>query len=207
MRARLRGQTFFRANFLQRVGNFGERKRAKMKMLRARTNRIGQIFRLGRGHHEDDFVGRLLERFQQRVGGFVGEHVRFVEDHDFVASAGGRVAHHLAQFANLIDAAVGRRVDFDHVEGISEADLAAGIALVARFRGGSLRAVERLGENARGGCFAHAARAGKNVGVRHAAGLDGVGQRARDVLLPDHVGKRLRTPFSRDDLVAHSAET
>ena len=122
----------------------------------------------------------------------------------FVASAGGRVSHHLAQFANLIDAAVGGRIDFNHVEGISEADLAAGIALVAGFRGGPLRAVERFGENARGGCFAHAARSGKNVGMRHSPGLDGVGQRARDVLLPDHVAKRLRPPFSRDDLVAHS---
>ena len=203
-RARLRGQIFLRANFFQRLGNFGERKRAKMKMLRARTDRIGQIFRLGRGHHENDFVGRLLERFQQRVRGFIGKHVRFVEDHDFVASAGGRVAHHLAQFADLVDAAVGGRVDFNHVEGISEADLAAGVALVAGFRGGALRAVERFGENARRGCFAHAARARKNVGMRHAAGLDGVGERARDVLLPDHVGKRLRPPFSRDDLVAHS---
>ena len=147
-----------------------------MKMLRARTNRIGQIFRLGRGHDEDDFVGRLFERLQQRVRGFVGEHVRFVEDHDFVAAAGGRVAHHLAQFADLVDAAVGCRVDFDHVEGISEADFAAGIALVARFRGGPLRAVERLGQNARRGRFAHAARAGKNVGMRHAPGLDGVGR-------------------------------
>jgi hypothetical protein len=42
--------------------------------------------------------------------------------------------------------------------------------------------------------------------MRHAPGLDGVGERARDVLLPDYVGKRLRTPFSRDNLVAHSVE-
>ena len=178
-----------------------------MKMLRTRPDRIGQIFRLRRRHDEDHFVGRLLERLQQRVRGFVGEHVRFVEDHDFVAAARGRVAHHFAQFANLIDAAVGCRVDFNHVEGISEANLAARIALVAGFRGGSLRAVQRFGENARRGSFAHAARAGKNVGMRHAAGLHGVGERARDVLLPDHVGKRLRPPFSRDDLVAHSVGT
>ncbi len=177
-----------------------------MKMLRARADGVGEIFRLGRGHDEDNFVGRLLESLQQRVRCFIGEHVRFVEDHHFVAAARGRVAHHLAQFANLVDAAVGSRVDFDHVEGISQADFAAGVALVARFRGGALGAVERLGQNARRGCFAHAARAGKNVGVRHASGLNGIGERARDVLLADNVGKRLRPPFSRDDLVAHTVE-
>jgi len=37
----------------------------------------------------------------------------------------------------------------------------------------------------------------KNVGVRHAAGLDGVGERARDVLLPDYVGKPLRPAIFR----------
>ena len=70
-----------------------------------------------------------------------------------------------------------------HVEGISEADFAAGVALVAGLRRRALRAVQRFGEDARRGGFAHAARAGKNVGVRHAAGVDGVGERARDVLL------------------------
>jgi len=84
----------------------------------------------------------------------------------------------------------------------------------SRFRGRSrtrckvprlgFHAIERLRENARRSCFAHAARAGKNIGVRHAAGLDGVRQRARDMLLPDYVRKRLRPPFSRDDLVAHA---
>jgi hypothetical protein len=43
--------------------------------------------------------------------------------------------------------------------------------------------------------------------MRHAPGLNGVGERARDVLLTDHIRKRLRAPFSRDDLVAHFVET
>ena len=101
------------------VGDFRERERAKMKMLRAGANGIGEILGLRRGHDENHFVGRLFERLEKRVGGFVGEHVGFVEDDDFVASAGGRVTHHVAQLANLVDAAIGGGVDFDHVERIA----------------------------------------------------------------------------------------
>ncbi len=84
-------------------------------------------------------------------------------------------------------------------------NFAAGVAFVARLGRGALFAVERLGEDARGGRLAHAAHAGKNVGVGHAARANGVLQRARDVLLADDVRERLRPPFSRDDLVAHWA--
>ena len=136
-------------------------------------------------NHEDHAVGRLFERFQQRVGSFVGEHVRFVENHHFAAGSRRRVTDHLAQFANLVDAAVGSRVDFDDVERSAGGDFAAGIAHAAGFRGRSVHAIQRLGENARRGGFSHAARAGKNVSVRHAVVVDRVGQRFGYVLLPD----------------------
>jgi hypothetical protein len=42
--------------------------------------------------------------------------------------------------------------------------------------------------------------------MRNASGLNGIGESARDVLLPNHVGKRLGPPFSRDDLVAHTVK-
>ena len=85
-------------------------------MLRARANRIDQILRLRGGHNENHFVRRLFEGLQQRVGGFVGEHVRFIEDDDFVASARGRITHHVAQLANLIDAAIGGGVDLENIQ-------------------------------------------------------------------------------------------
>ena len=130
-----------------------------------------------RGHHENHFVGRLFESFQQRVRGFVGQHVRFVEDHDFVACRRARSAPFRAvresgrcrgwtprRFRS-------RRANFPRqFRGRSR--------IRCRVPRRALRAIERLGEDARRGRFAHAARAGKNVRVRHAAVLDGVGQRA-----------------------------
>jgi hypothetical protein len=45
--------------------------------------------------------------------------MRFVENHQLIVATGGRVTHHLTQFANLVDTAVGRSVNFNHIEGIS----------------------------------------------------------------------------------------
>jgi len=87
--------------------------------------------------------------------------MRLIEDDDFVASPGGRVADHFAQLADLVDAAIRRRVDFDHIERIPQTDFPARVALVARFRGGTLHAIERFGEDARRRRLPHAARAGK----------------------------------------------
>ncbi len=77
-----------------------------MKMLRSRPNRLGQVFRFRRRHDENNFVGRFFKSLEKRVRGLVRKHVRFVEDYNFVASAGRSVANHFAQFANLVDAAI-----------------------------------------------------------------------------------------------------
>ncbi len=172
-------------------------------MLRARADRVGQFVGLGGSHDEDHFVRRFLERLEQRVGSFVGEHVRFVEDDHFVASADRRIPHHIAQLANLVDASIGGGIDFQDVQRAPRGDLTARIALVARRRRGSLHTIQRLGQNPGGGRLTHAPRSGKNISMRHAAALKGVLQRARDVLLSDNFRKRLGAPLSGNDLIAH----
>jgi hypothetical protein len=148
---------------------------------------------------------RLFQRFQQRVGRLVRQHVRFVENHHFAARRSRRVTHHLAQFANLVDAAVRSRVDFNHVERGSRRDLLAGIAFAARLGRRPLRAIQRFGQDARRRRFAHAPRAGKNVRVRHAIVADRVGQRLRDVLLPDQIPERLWPPLPCNHLIGHKS--
>jgi hypothetical protein len=71
--------------------------------------------------------------------------------------------------------------------------------------GGAFFAVEAAGDDARGGGLAGAALAGKNVAVGDAVLRDGIAQRGLDVLLVQHIVERLRTVFSRDDLI-HGAE-
>jgi hypothetical protein len=64
-----------------------------------------------------------------------------------------------------------------------------------------LNAVQAAGQNARDGGLAGAALARKNVAVGDALLRDGVFERGLDVLLVDHVVKRLRPVFSGDDLI------
>ena len=71
-------------------------------------------------------------------------------------------------------------------------------------RVGPLLAVERLGEDARRGGLAGAARPGEQVGVRDRAVGDGVAQRALDVLLTDDVVEGLRPVLAVEGLVRHA---
>ena len=67
----------------------------------------------------------------------------------------------------------------------------------------ALAAVESLGEDARAGGLADAARAGEQVGVRDAAGLDRARQHLRDVVLADQVREDLRPVLERERAMGH----
>ena len=196
-------EVFLFGDEFQPAGNLIEGEGAEMEVLRAGADGVFEIFRLGGGHDEDDAIGGLFESFEKSVGGLAGKHVGFVEDDDFVARGGRGVTDHFAEFADLVDAAIGGRVDFDDVERSAGGDFLAGVANAAGFGRGAVHAVEGFGEDA-GGCgLANAAGAGKDVGVSDAIIPDGVLQSFRDVSLSDEISKGLRAPFASDDLVGH----
>ena len=68
----------------------------------------------------------------------------------------------------------------------------AGVADAARLDGRPVLAVQAGGEDLRHRRLARPARADEQVGVVDLALLDGVAQRAHDVLLADHVGEGAR---------------
>ena len=113
-------------------------------MLAARADGLRNVLGLGGGHHEDDVVGRLFQGFEQRVEGGIGDLVRLVEDVDLVAVARGTIAGGVAQFADLVDAAVGGGVDLDDVDGGACADFGAGVADAAGLGGGALGRADRV---------------------------------------------------------------
>ena len=85
------------------------------EMLATRPDRLWNVLRLRRRHHEDDVRGRLFQRLEQRIERRIGDLVRLVEDVDLVAVACRPVPRALAQLADLVNAAVRGRVDLDHV--------------------------------------------------------------------------------------------
>ena len=136
------GFDFFAGDQVAQLGDDGvELDGAKTEMLAARADGLRNVLGLRGGEHEDDVVGRLLQRLEQGVEGGVGDLVRFVEDVDFEAVAGGTVAGGLAEFADFVDAAVGGGVDFDDVDGVAGADFGAGFADAAGLGDG--RSLER----------------------------------------------------------------
>ena len=64
-------------------------------------------------------------------------------------------------------------------------------------------AVQRHCQDSRNGRFADTPVAAENVPVGDALLLDGILQRASDMVLPNHIGELLRTVFSGKDLIAH----
>ena len=88
-------------------------------------------------------------------------------------------------FADVVDAGVGGGVDFQQVYKPPCVDVAAGLTLAAGLAFVRGFAVEAFGEDAGDGGFAHAPRAGEQVGVVQAAFAQGVLQGFDNVFLPD----------------------
>ena len=104
-------------------------------------------------------------------------YVRFVDDEDLVAAFHWRVGDGLAQAAGVVDAAVGRAVDFHHVHVVAHRDAAALLALVAGLAGGGVHAIQRFGENTGDGGLAHAPGPAQQVGGRNLVFRGGAGKR------------------------------
>ena len=188
---------------LQVIGDEICRDAMKIEALAAAEDCRQDLLRLGRREDELHVRRRFLERLQQRVEGGRGEHVHFVDDVDLEMPFARRVAHVIAQLAHLLDAVVARAVDLEHVEAIAAGDLLAAVAHAAGRDRRPVHAIERLGQDARGGGFPDSARPDEEVGVREAVLLDRVLERARDVRLPDKIVERLRPVFARENLIAH----
>ena len=74
---------FLLGNVGQVLRDEGRGNPAQIEALAARQYRRQNLLRLGRREHELHMGRRLLERLQQRVERFLGQHVNFVDDVDF----------------------------------------------------------------------------------------------------------------------------
>jgi hypothetical protein len=91
----------------------------------------------------------------------------------------------VADLADVVDAALRGRVHLDHVQRGAVRDRDARVADVVGGRRRALRAVERLGEDARHRRLARPARPREEVGLPHLPGRNRVLQRPDDPLLAD----------------------
>ncbi len=157
----------------------------------------------GGGEDEDQVGRRLLDDLEQRVEGLPRQAVDLVDHHHLVAVPGRAVLEALGQLAHLLHLGVGGGVHLDDVEVGALGDLAAGQALVAGVGGGTLLAVERLGQDAGDAGLAHAADAREEVRLGDPPLGEGVAERGDDRLLSDDAGEILGSPLAGEDLVGH----
>ena len=177
----------------------------EIEPLRPAADRVEQLVGLGRGEDEDDVFGWLFECLEQCVPGGAGQHVRLVEDVD-PASAGGRGdgTDVDPDLANVLDLVVRRCVQLDHIQRSALRDAHARDALVARLAVcPEVRAVQRLGEQARRCGLARSPRSREQVGVRDLRVDDLSRERVDDVVLADDLGESLRPVLAVESLVLH----
>src|SRR5947199_10398033 len=76
---------------------------------------------------------RLLQSFEQRIESCVGNLMSFVKDVNFEAVPSRPVPRRLAQFANLVDAAIRGSVNLNYINSIPGANFRARVAYAERF--------------------------------------------------------------------------
>ena len=177
----------------------------ELQALAARQDRLGNLLRVGGAQHEHHVGRRLLERLEQGVERLRREHVDLVDDIDLVAPARGGERDAVDDLlANVVDAGARRGVELVDVGVRAGGDGLALLAGAVGVRRGPVLAEQRLGEQARRGGLARAARSAEQVGVRRAPLGQGVLERRHDVLLTHHVVERLRTVFAIQRLHAQA---
>ncbi len=180
---------------------------AQVKALTARQDRHGHLSNFGGREEEFDVFGRFFERFQQAVESLFRQHVRLIDDEDFITRHRGTVFRRLNHLADIVDAGVAGRVHLDHVDMTAFDNRRAMFAGAAGFDGWpalSVRtdAVETFRDNPGGRGFPDTAHAGQNIGVVNAVFLKGIAEHTHHRLLPDKGREILRPVFSGQHLIS-----
>ena len=202
-RRSLEGHLLLRQDLRQARGEQLGRNGLEVEALAAREHGGGNPLGLG-GREDEDHVGRrLFQRLEKGVEGRAGEHVDLVDDVDLEPAAGGSVLDVLPERPDVVDTRVGGRVDLQDVHRSAGDEILAGGTGAAGLGAGARGAAQGLGQEAGGGGLPDPARSREEVGVRHAPRDEGVLERSRDRLLPDHGIERRGPPLPGQHLVRH----
>ena len=167
----------------------------EIEALAAREDGLQNLLRVGGAQHKDHVRRRLLKRLEQRVERRRREHVDLVDDIDLVLAAHrGKVDGVDDLLAHVVHAGTACSIELVDIGVVALGDelalLASTVGHAAACTLGARRlgiaAQQRLGQNARHGGLARAARSAEQVGVGQASLGDGVLERRDDMLLAHH---------------------
>ena len=193
----------FLAHMDQPITDLHHRNPMEVIALTPRLDRRGHLVRLRCCKDKDHARGRLLKCLEQCVERLRREHVYFIDDVDLVVSRRRRELHGLAQVADLINAAIGCRVDLKHIHRRTIADGSAGVTDSTGCECRTLGAVQRTCKDLRRTRLARAARSCKEIGMARLSRRDCPCERTADMLLPHEIGEALRSPAAIERDIGH----
>ena len=176
----------------------------EVEALAARDDGGEDFIRLGGREDELHVRGGLLEGLEKGVEGRIREHVDLIDVVNLERGIGGSVLHRLAELADLLDAIVGRTIDFEDIERVSFRDFHQLGVIGVKIDGGAARIVERFRENTGSRGFTGATGAYEEVSVGETALFDGVAKGADDVILPQNIFEGAGTIFAGKNLIAQN---
>ena len=151
-----------------------------------------------RGRQDEHHMRRrLFQDLEQRLAGRLRESVDLVNQIHLESRRVRLIDGLGSQLSNVVNAAVGRRIDLDQIQVLSFAETQD-----ARRRAAP---VDRPSQDARSRGLARASRTAEQVGVRDLVLRDRVLERPHDRLLADHLVKVVRTPLAIQHRRAHDA--
>ncbi len=180
---------FLFANVAEAAADLVNGQALEVEALDAAKNSLRDLVDFCSSEDENHVGWRFFERLEESVEGACRKHVDFVDDENLVLADDGRVLHTFNHIADVIDARVGRRIDFVNVHRVSAGDILAAVALATRVQRVIAFAVERAGEDTGAGSLAHTSGAGKKECMMETTALDGVLKSLCDMFLTDHIAE------------------
>ena len=199
-------------NPAQLAQNIHQLHRMKAEVLAPAPHRLRNILRLRRRHHEDDVIRRLLQRLQQRIERRIRNLVRLIQNVNLVLVSRRPIPRRIPQLAYLVDPAIGRRVDLDHIHRIARANLRAALAHQAWLRRrpdlapNRIPAVQRTRQNARDRRLPNPPVPAEDIPMRNPVLRQRIHQRDRHMVLPRNIRKPLWPILPGQYLITHKSD-
>jgi len=137
--------------------------------------------------NKDNMGWRFFQCLEQSVRRFLGEHVNFIYNVDFVAGLVGGVVDFLPQVTDFINTAIAGSVNFNNIQGPPLGYCLAHGAGIAGLPFTTGQTIDGFGQDTPGTCFTSTPGTAEKIGMRYMTTAQGVMQRLGYVFLTDYL--------------------
>ena len=147
----------------------------------------------------------LFQSLEKGIGCLLSYHVDFVYDVDLVASKIWGIVDFFPQVTNFINAPIARCIYFYYIQSIAFVNCPTYVTVIAGLTLRRIKAIHRLGQDARGAGLPSASWTAEKVGVSYSPAVNRIAQCLGNVVLPYDLRQCLGPPFAVENLRGHAA--